>query len=294
MEVGWRPACGGTPTNHYKYYTMISDLSQSIILGIIQGITEFLPISSTGHLVIFHRIIDSPLFNNLTFDVILHAGTLLALLIYFYKEIIELIKGFFLSIFKPDFRRDLNQRISWFIIIGTIPVAVAGYFFGDFIEINLRSLPIVITSLIIVGILFIVVERTVKILRSLEVINLGDSLFIGLAQILSLIPGVSRSGITIIAGMSKKLTRESSAKFAFLLAIPAIFGATLKQVLDLGFNNLMSEIGLVYLAGFLSSFIIGLLALKFLLNFLKNHSLIGFAVYRFILAIILIFIFYLV
>lgn len=273
---------------------MLAYFIQAIILGLIQGITEFLPISSTGHLIIFHQIFNSSFINNLTFDVILHAGTLLALLFYFYRDILNLIKGFFASIFKPNLRRELNQRLSWFIIIGSLPVSLVGYFFGDFIEEKLRNVFFIIGSLIIVGILFIIVERKVKSLRNLEIVNLGDSLFIGLAQVFSLIPGVSRSGITIVAGMSKKLTREAAAKFAFLLAIPAIFGATLKQVLDLGWGNLISELGLVYLAGFLSSFIIGLLALRFLLNFLKNHSLIGFAIYRFILAFILIIIFYLV
>lgn len=270
---------------------MISNFSQSIILGIVQGITEFLPISSTGHLIIFHQFIDSTLLNNLTFDVFLHLGTLLALIIYFSKDILQLIKGFVLSIFKPDFRRDLNQRLSWFIIIGTIPVAVIGYFFSDFIENQLRNVWIVIITLSAIAILFIIVEKKVKTLRSLEIINLGDSLFIGLAQVLSLIPGISRSGITIVAGMSKKLTREAAAKFTFLLAIPAILGVTLNQLNKFWINNLFSELGFIYFVGFISSAITGFFSIKFLLNFLKNHSLIGFAIYRFILAGILILIF---
>jgi undecaprenyl-diphosphatase len=270
---------------------MFSDIRQSIILGIIQGITEFLPISSSGHLLVFHQLADSPLINNLFFDVILHAGTLLALIIYFSKDIRELIKGFFSCIFKNNFRQDFNQRLSWFLIVGTIPVALAGYFGGNFIENNLRNIPVVIASLIFVGILFILVEKFVKTLRNLEVINLGDSLYIGIAQALSLIPGVSRSGITIVAGMSKKINRESSARFSFLLAIPAIFGAILKKTLDFGLNNFNLELDLVYFVGFLTSFIVGLFVLRFLMNFLRKYSLVGFAIYRFALAIVLFIIF---
>lgn len=266
---------------------IINDYLQSIILGIIQGATEFIPVSSTGHLVIFHQFFTSPLINNLTFDVILHAGTLLALIIYFYREIIELIRGFILSIFRPNIRKDFSQRLSWFIIAGTIPVGLIGYFFGDFIENNLRQVPVVIFSLVIVAILFIIIEKFIKSVRSLEVINLGDSLFIGFAQVLSLIPGVSRSGITIIAGLSKKLTRESSAKFAFLLAIPAILGATIKLLSTFNLN----EFNFVYVLGFISAFVSGLISIKFLMKFLKNHSLIGFAIYRLVLAVVLLIIF---
>lgn len=270
---------------------MFQDIAQSIILGVIQGITEFLPISSSGHLLVFHQFADSPLINNLTFDVILHAGTLLALLIYFSKDVWNLIKGFIASIFKNNLRRDFNQRLSWFIIIASLPVGLVGYFAGDYIENNLRNIPLVIISLIVVGILFILVERLVKALRNLEVLNLGDSFFIGIAQVLALIPGVSRSGITMVAGMSKKIDRYSSARFAFLLAIPAIFGATLKKFLDFGLSNFNLELGVVYLVGFLTSFIVGLMALKFLMNFLRKYSLVGFAIYRFALAVILLIIF---
>ena len=270
---------------------MLNNFFQAIIMGIIQGITEFLPISSTAHLVIYHQFSNSPIINNLTFDVVLHAGTLIALIIYFFQEIIELIKGFFLSIFKPNWRSDLRQRLSGFIIFASLPILIIGYFFGDFLENNLRNILVIIVSLIGVGMLFIIVEKKVKTLRNLETINLGDSFFIGLAQVLALIPGVSRSGITIVAGMSKKLMRRASAKFTFLLAIPAIFGAAVKQFLKINFNNLTNDLILIYLVGFLTAFLAGFFSLKFFFNFLKNHTLIGFAVYRFILAIILIFIF---
>jgi len=272
----------------------LNDSFLALIFGIIQGITEFLPISSTGHLVVFHKFLPSDLLDNLTFDVFLHAGTLLALIIYFYREIFALIKGFFKSFYQLNLRADLAQRLSWFIIIASLPAALAGYFLNDFIENQLRDVIFVIFSLIIVGIIFIIVERNIKALRNIEALNLGDSIAIGLAQVIAFIPGVSRSGITIITGMGKKLTREAAARFAFLLAIPAILGATIKQIAEFGINNLFSELGTVYLVGFAAAGITGFLTIKFLLKFLKNHSLIGFAIYRFILAIILIFIFYLI
>jgi len=266
---------------------MPTEILQSIILGLVQGITEFLPISSSAHLLIFHNFWESSLENSLTFDVFLHFGTLLALIIYFFKDIIQLIKGFFASIFRNNFRKKFEQRLSWFLLVATIPAGLVGYFFGDFIENNLRSIPVAIGALVGVGILFILVERFVKVLRSLEVINLGDSIFIGLAQILALIPGVSRSGITIVAGMSKKLNRGASAKFAFLMGIPIILGAVIKQLSETN----ISEISLAYFFGLASAFVAGMISIRFLMNFLTKHSLTGFAIYRFVLAAALIVIF---
>ena len=154
----------------------------SIIFGFIQSLTEFLPISSSGHLVIFHKIITDAFLNNLTFDVILHGGTLLAVIIYFWEDVINIIKGFFNSIFRRNLVSDSYQRLSWLIIIGTIPAAVVGYFFNDLIENYFRDITWVIIMLVVGSILFILSEKYSKKVRDIESMTIADSLLIGLAK----------------------------------------------------------------------------------------------------------------
>jgi undecaprenyl-diphosphatase len=262
----------------------------AILAGAVQGITEFLPISSSAHLIILQDLFNFELESNLTFNVALHLGTLLALIIFFYFDIIQLIKNFSASIFNSDLKNKFEQRLPWLIILGTIPAALIGFLFEDFVDEVLHSsnwsVIIIVVMLISVGALFLIMEKKVKQTKDISDINWKNSLLIGLAQAIALIPGTSRSGITIIAGLSQGLKREQAARFSFLLSIPIVAGASLKKMFDVyyigGLDLPMFGLGIA------SSFIVGYLALGLLLKYLSSNSLKVFAYYRFGLAVFLI------
>ncbi len=252
------------------------ELFKAAILGIVQGITEFFPISSTAHLIIL------PWFfgwegdvNTLTFDTALHGGTLLALILCFYKDWLNLFFG--------------NKRMLLFILIATIPAGLTGIFLKDIVEHSFRNPLLIVLTLIGFGILMLLGERYNKSISSsigskeFQKITLTDAILIGLAQSIALIPGVSRSGVTITAGLFRNLTRESAARFSFLISTPIIAGATIFQGRDLILNHDSYSLDL-FAIGFFSAFISGFFAIKFLLNFLKRHPLYIFVYYRFALA----------
>ena len=258
----------------------------AIIFGLIQGLTEFLPVSSSGHSVILHNFISVALENELAFDVSLHAGTLLALVIFFRKDISGLLRFWFLSL--RGEKSDLS-RISWLIILGTVPAGLAGYFWSDLIEFVFRSILVVAVMLIVIGILFLIVEAKGKKNKEMKELDWKSALIIGLAQALALIPGTSRSGITIIAGMATGLKREVAVRFSFLLSIPIILGAVIKEAPQIIGANLILDDYLIIFAGFMSAFIFGWLAIKYFLAFSQKYTLKAFAIYRFILAVVLLF-----
>jgi undecaprenyl-diphosphatase len=251
----------------------------AMIFGAIQGATEFLPISSSGHLLILHRFIKLPINNDLSFDVALHLATLLAVMIFFRKEIFLIIRSVIKSIFgKPD----EYSRIGWLIVIATIPAALAGVLFENWIENQFRSPFLVAVMLALVGALFILFENKSAKKQEIKALTWKKSLIIGLSQAIALIPGTSRSGVTIIAGLWSDLKREEAVKFSFLLAIPIIAGASLKKLPEL-FKADSSDLLLISIA-FIFAFASGWLAIKYFLNFSRNHSLKIFAYYRFVLA----------
>jgi len=262
------------------------DYLYSIIFGAVQGITEFLPISSSGHLVLLHYIFNFETANELSFDVALHAGSLIALVAYFWKDIVSYIIAFFSSLKKWNYATDENQRIVWLIIIATIPAGLIGYFFENLIEEKLRGVLIVAIMLILVGILFFIFEKFSRQNQALNQATAGKALIIGFSQALALIPGVSRSGISILAGMGTGLKRVDSARFAFLMSIPIFLGAVLKKALDLPGLNLGGHDAFILLLGLFSSLIVSFLAIKFLIGFLEKHSLNGFGVYRIVVGIV--------
>jgi undecaprenyl-diphosphatase len=257
----------------------------TILIGLIQGVTEFLPISSSGHLVVFHRFIQLPIKNELAFDVMLHLATLLAVVIYFRKEIIVLARAWFNS-WRGKGSRD--SQIAWLLLVSAFPAAVVGAFFKDIIEFYLRS-PLVVAIMLVVGaILFLIAERIGKRTRSVKQLGLIDALMIGLAQVLALVPGTSRSGITIIAGLFIGLKRESAVKFSFLMSIPIVFGAGMKNIFDLDLGSMAGNELYILAVASLVSFAAGYAAINYLLKFVKNNSFFVFALYRIILAIIVI------
>lgn len=257
----------------------------SIILGIIQGLTEFLPISSSGHLQLIHDLFNWQTADNLAFDVFLHWGTLVALVIFFYKDIIRYLKAFLKSFVGWNLKADLDQRLSWLILISMIPAVIAGLFLNDIIDQLFRNILSVAFFLIFVGIIFLLVEKYGVKNKRLAGLAWSHALLLGIAQAVALIPGVSRSGATISTGLALNLNREEAARFSFLMSIPIVFAAGVKKAWDIRDLALSGNQVIIYLLGFLSAIFVGYLTVKFLLNYLKNHSLNIFAYYRIILGI---------
>jgi undecaprenyl-diphosphatase len=246
---------------------------EAVILGIVQGITEFLPVSSTAHLILVPWFFNwSGEVNTLTFDVALHAGTLLSLLFCFWQDWIELIAK--------------KRRLFVLIVLASVPAGLAGFFLNDLAEQTLRSPLLISLMLIAVGIVMLMAEK-VKTHKGLDAVRLNDAIAIGIAQSLAIIPGVSRSGITISTGLFRGVGREASARFSFLLSTPIIAGATVLHFKKAFFDHGNHDFQL-FAAGLLSSFLTGIIAIKFLLAFLKKHPLNLFAYYRFVLAVVII------
>jgi undecaprenyl-diphosphatase len=266
----------------------------SIIAGIIQGLTEFLPISSSGHLVILHDFFNFDFVDNLAFDVILHLGTLTALLLFFWQKILKYFFAFWQSFYHWDLKNNLDQRLAWYLILANIPAFLVGYFGQELIATVFRQTFLVALMLIVFGLILYFADQYLTGSRGIQQITGRNSLVIGLAQALALIPGVSRSGITIIASLSQKLNRVAAAEFSFLLAVPIVFAASFKKVFDLIVSQTVNFSELtVLLSGFLAAVFTGYFCIKYFLRFLQNHSLKVFAYYRIALGIVILLYLYL-
>ena len=248
----------------------------AILAGAVQGLTEFLPVSSTGHLIIFEHIFNiSQKEFGLAFDASLHLGTLFAVLIFFFKD--------YLSVF--NFKNNLFIKL----VIGTIPAAILGLIFENLIENQFRSLTLIAYSLILFSFVIIAAEIYAKRQKQQKAISKRDSFVVGLAQSLALVPGVSRSGATISAGLFLGQTRASAARFAFLLSGPIIAGAGSKKFLDVALReNLTSADLQFFIVGIVSSAIFGYLTIKYFLKYLQKNTLYPFIIYRVILGALLI------
>jgi len=250
----------------------------SMIAGIVQGLTEFLPVSSSGHLVLFHDILKFDFFDNVLFDVAMHLATLVALVVFFRKDIVRLARGFGRSLGRRDLRNDPDQRLPWLILLGTVPAVAAGYLFESFVGGALRRPGVVAVALAVVAGLLFAVEKIAVKKRTLADMTAADATVIGIAQAAALIPGVSRSGITLAAGLGRKLTRPDAARFSFLLSIPTVFGAAVKKGLEIGHAS--GADWAVLAVGFGAALLSGLLAIRFFMKFVGRHSLRVFAWYR--------------
>lgn len=254
----------------------MEELIKAVILGIIQGITEFLPVSSTAHLVITPWLFGwHGSLNSLSFDIAVHVGTLFSLLFCFWKDWIEI------------FFRD--RKTLFLLIIGSIPAGVAGFAFHDLIETSLRNPLIIVFTLIVVGILMLLAEKMSKQKRNS--VTFSDALLIGTAQAMALIPGVSRSGITITAGLFNGLERAYAAKFSFLLSTPAIAGAAMLDLYKSIKTGYVHDYE-IFTIGALSSAVTGFFAIKFLLSFLKKYPLNIFVYYRWLLAALILLVYF--
>ena len=257
-------------------------LFEAILLGVVQGLTEFLPVSSSAHLILIPWLFgwQGTLVDSLNFDVALHAGTLVAILSYFWRDWLELLRKFFVGLNDGTWRTG-EGRFIWFIVLATIPAGILGFKFEHVVEHSFRNPLLIVFSLTIISIVMWLVDRFSSKISSLHQMTLGHALFIGCAQALALVPGVSRSGITIVAGLMSGYTRESAARFSFLLSTPVIFGAA---VLKLAKLQLAPGEAIPFALGTVFSACIGYLSIKFLLQYLSKHSLNLFVGYRLALA----------
>ena len=267
------------------------DLLKAAILGIVQGLTEFLPVSSTGHLVLLEKALDvSQERLGLAFDAAIHLGTLLAILAYFRETVVRLVVAWFASIGRRRWDFSADSRLAWLIVIGTVPAGVIGFLFENTVEEKLRDPAWVATMLILFSGALILAEVWGK--KRLQASQLGTpgALLVGLAQAVALIPGVSRSGITMSAGMLAKLERQQAATFAFLLSGPIVAGAGFKKVYDVlkkAHEGLLGREDLLFfVAGFVLAAITGYLTIRFFLAYLRTRSLYPFVVYRVVLGVI--------
>lgn len=264
------------------------DIIQAIILGIVQGLTEFLPVSSSAHLVFMTDILHLP--QNVAFDTILHLGTLVAVVGYFWRDIVKIIVSFISSLmdlirgkFKEGLQEEPFKKLSWLLIIGTIPAGLAGILLQKQFEALFNSVFYVGIFLLITGFLLWGAERVKTGHKDVEDMTLKNAIVIGIFQAIAIAPGISRSGATISAGLFSGLNRELAARFSFLLSIPAILGAAVVQMKDISSYDVNS---MVIIAGFLSAMIFGYLAIKLLLKIIKERTLMIFAYYCWIVGII--------
>ncbi len=248
---------------------------EALVLGLVQGLTEFIPVSSSGHLLLVHDIFGSTE-NTLAFDVALHVGTLIALLVFFRKDIIKLIKN--------AFSKNEDGRLARLLVLATLPAAFAGFLFSDYIDDNLRSPLIVAFALAGVGAIMLIVDTYSKNNKSDKPVSTKQGMAVGLAQCLALVPGVSRSGATITTGLLFGLGRVQAARFSFLLAIPIITGSALGILLK--GTDFTSTGNWTLFVGMTTAFLSGLLAIKFLLGIIGRVGLAPFALYRFAVAIL--------
>ena len=281
------------------------DTIQAALLGVVQGATEFLPVSSTAHLILARAFFgfDGDKFG-LSFDVACHIGTLLAVLVYFRVEIARMISAlpriFDQSAIRPstDARGALSNvegrnpqsaidedaRMIWLLVVGTIPAIVAGLLFKKPIEEYMRTVPVAAAALAIGALCFFAAERTGSHERPERSLTMAEAVWIGCAQAIALIPGVSRSGATIVAALLVGLRRADAARFIFLLSIPAILGAAASEAPKLLKAGLAADLAPLFAIGIVTSAIVGYIAVRFFIQYLAKHSLDAFAWYRLALA----------
>lgn len=254
-------------------------LLEAIVLGLVQGFGEFLPISSSAHLVLVPWLFNWP-DPGLTFDIALHLGTLGAVVLYFWKDWVRLITGGLTRI------KSQEGRLFWYLVAATIPGAIGGYLLEEQAETIFRTPLLIGIMLIVMGIFLYWADRKATKTYELDGISLKASLLIGISQVLAIIPGVSRSGITMTTGLLAGLTREGAARFSFLLSTPIIFGAAVVKIPELASNP--SVIDANFFIGMIVAFITGLASIGFLLRFIQTKNFLPFAWYRFGLGAIVI------
>ena len=266
------------------------DIFQGIIIGIVQGLTEFLPVSSSAHLVFIQNILGVE--SSLAFDTFLHLGSLLAVLWFFRSDIIKMIQSWLLSIgdlihgrFRQGFIDDPYKRLAWYVILATIPVGLAGVLFEDSVDaLFAGALYVPAFFLFVTGTILYLSQRMVSGKVNFHNVGAKEALFMGLGQACAILPGLSRSGTTIAAGLVIGLDKEFAAKFSFILSIPAILGAFVLQLKDIG--SAMDANFLPIFLGFIAAFISGYAAIRWMLDLIQKRNLDIFSYYCWVVAIV--------
>ena len=261
------------------------ELLEAVFLGIVQGLTEFLPVSSSGHLLLgqYFLQLDQELFG-LPFDAAIQSGTLLAVISFFWRDFLAMARAFPRSPRGFDLSNP-DQRLAWLILVATLPAGFVGFLFDDFFEsAAVRSPWVVVFNLVLVGALFIAAEAVGRKSDGVSKLGFLAAIAIGVAQATALVPGVSRSGATITAGLFLGMRRAEAARFSFLMSVPIITIAATFSIVQAVADGMDAQQAGIFAAGILSSAVVGYLAIKFLLQFLVHHSLRAFAYYRFALA----------
>ncbi len=261
---------------------------QAVVLAIVQALTEFIPVSSTAHLILFPWLFGwkDP---GLMFDVALHAGTLAAVIIYFFRDWIQIIgHAFGLNLGSdPDLRQ--NRNLLWLLAAGSIPIGIVGYLFDKQADTTWRQPYVIGTMLIVVGVIMWMAERRRIGSKSMSTIQMSDAVAVGLAQAVSVIPGTSRSGSTICAGLFRNMTRETAARFSFLLSTPAIAAAVAKKGWDIHKEGgIPADMKAPIVIGIIVSGVLGAIVIAFFLRYLRRSSLMPFVYYRIVFGIIVI------
>lgn len=265
------------------------DWFHAILLGIVQGLTEFLPVSSSAHIRLTGLVLMDGRDPGATFTAITQIGTELAVLIYFWPVIVRIIRKWFIQWGPSVPKGDPDVRMGWFVILATIPIAIAGYMFQDMIRGSLRSLWFTAFSLIFFGILLWIADRLGRNARSMEQLRPIDAIWIGFAQMLALIPGVSRSGATTTMSRSLGYTRTASSEFAFLIAVPAVFGAGFYELAQAIQNPGLEVFTMGQTAAATAvAFVVALFTIRQLMAWVKKHSFLPFVIWRIVLGVVII------
>lgn len=270
-------------------------LVQALVMGITQGLTEFLPVSSSGHLIVVPYLLGfhDPFITSLAFTVMLHLGTLVALLIYFREDWVRLIPAGLAAIRDRSLRRDRSRledperRLAWLLVVATIPAVIAGVLLNDLVESNVRSPALVAVMLVIGAAILWLADRAGTHTKEIDAVSFPLAFGIGVAQAIALIPGISRSGISISAGLFAGLSREAAARFSFLMATPVIAGAGAWEALKFirGEETVSVSIGPL-VVGVVAALVAGVLAIEVTLRFLRSHPVTVFVAYRIVVAVV--------
>jgi len=253
------------------------DFFRAVVLGVLQGLTEFLPISSSAHLAIFPKFFgwDDP---GAAYTAVIQIGTELAVLLYFWRDIWTIGSGWVRGVFSREAREAPEWRMGWFVIIGSVPIVILGLLLQDAIDSNFRNLKVIGTTLIVLGIVLGIAERVGRKSSPIENLTMKHAILLGIAQAGALVPGVSRSGATISMGLFLGYERAAATRYAFLLAIPAVVGAGLFKLKDIGGDNSYGTGPTV--VGTVVSFVVGLAVIHWLLKYVSTHSYTPFVLYR--------------
>ncbi len=255
------------------------DPFRAVVLGIVQGLAEPLPISSSGHLILVPWVFGWPE-HTLTFDVALHGGTALAFIIYFWRDWVALVKAFFSTLRDRSLQGDHHRRLVWYIIVSAIPGAFLGVLFETKIEQLLRAPWLVAILLVLMGLIMLAADHISSHRRSLSQLTMSDAVIIGLAQAMALVPGTSRSGVTMTAALLLQMNRADAARFSFLMSGPIVAGAFLYKMLGLFRGGFPADEQIPFLAGVVAAAAVGYLGISFLLGYLQKRSLNLFVGYR--------------